>query len=60
PTPTQFEPQELTIFPPQDPTDMWATTSVLVLDTGCGKGGFHTALQLPELYVYESRAEEKD
>jgi hypothetical protein len=39
---------------------MWATTSVLVLDTGCGKGGFHTALQLPELYVYESRAEEKD
>lgn len=59
-TPTQFLPQELSVFTPQDPTDMWATNSVLVLDTGCGKGGFLTALQLPELYVYESRAEEKD
>ena len=29
--------------------------NVCVIDTGCGKGGFLTVLELPAVKVYESR-----
>jgi hypothetical protein len=32
-----------------------AGTDVIAIDTGCGKGGFLTAIELPELFVWESR-----
>ncbi|MEZ4238478.1 MAG: hypothetical protein R3F59_20465 [Myxococcota bacterium] len=28
---------------------------MIALDTGCGKGGFLTAIELPDLFVWESR-----
>jgi serine/threonine protein phosphatase 1 len=28
---------------------------VVAIDTGCGNGGFLTALELPSLTIYESR-----
>jgi serine/threonine protein phosphatase 1 len=34
---------------------MWAGPCTIGLDTGCGKGGFLTGLELPSLRVYESR-----
>jgi serine/threonine protein phosphatase 1 len=54
-TATEHLPPELSSFTPADPTDMWAGDSVLVIDTGCGKGGFLTAVELPAVRVYESR-----
>src|SRR5262249_6795818 len=54
-TTTDCLPQELSRYTPSDPTDLWAGESVCALDTGCGKGGFLTALELPSLAVYESR-----
>lgn len=54
-TTTDQLPQELSSFTPDDPTDLWAGECVFALDTGCGKGGFLTALELPALTVYESR-----
>jgi serine/threonine protein phosphatase 1 len=54
-TPTDLLPQELSTHTPEDPTDLWITDSAFGLDTGCGKGGFLTALELPAMRVYESR-----
>jgi serine/threonine protein phosphatase 1 len=54
-TTTDCLPQELSLYTPADPTDLWAGEHVCALDTGCGKGGFLTALELPSLSVYESR-----
>ncbi len=54
-TSTDHLPPELSSFTPEDPTDMWAGEAVFVIDTGCGKGGFLTALELPAVKVYESR-----
>ncbi len=54
-TTTDCLPPELSSYTPDDPTDLWAGDSVVALDTGCGKGGFLTALELPALRVYESR-----
>ena len=54
-TSTEHLPPELSSFTPEDPTDMWVNGSVLAIDTGCGKGGFLTAVELPEVRVYESR-----
>ncbi len=54
-TRTEFLPVELSHYTPEDPTDLWAGTNVTGLDTGCGNGGFLTALELPALRVYESR-----
>ena len=34
---------------------MWVGENVVVIDTGCGKGGFLTVLELPAMKVYESR-----
>lgn len=49
-------PPELSSFTPDDPDDMWVGENVAVIDTGCGKGGFLTALELPAMKTYESRA----
>jgi serine/threonine protein phosphatase 1 len=54
-TGTQFLPPELSGYTPDDPDDLWAGENCCGLDTGCGKGGFLTALELPARNVYESR-----
>jgi len=54
-TKTEYLPPELSTYTPQDPTDMWAGPCVCAIDTGCGSGGFLTALELPSMTVYESR-----
>src|SRR5262245_43785874 len=54
-TGTQYLPPELSGYTPEDPTDLWAGEACCGLDTGCGKGGFLTALELPNRNVYESR-----
>ncbi|HEY3236436.1 MAG TPA: metallophosphoesterase family protein [Polyangiaceae bacterium] len=54
-TRTELLPPELSGYTPSDPTDLWAGENVVGLDTGCGNGGFLTALELPTLKVYESR-----
>ena len=40
---------------PHDPADVWAGECVVAIDTGCGNGGFLTAIELPSLTIYESR-----
>lgn len=55
-TATEDLPQELSLYTPDDPSDLWFTEHVIAIDTKCGKtGGFLTALELPSLHVYESR-----
>ncbi len=54
-TRTEFLPEELSGYTPDDPKDLWSYENVLGIDTACGNGGFLTAVQLPELLVYESR-----
>lgn len=48
-------PPELDQLTPHDPEDVWAGECVVAIDTGCGNGGFLTALELPSLTIYESR-----
>ena len=38
-----------------DPGDVWVRGDLIGLDTGCGKGGFLSAIELPRGKVYESR-----
>lgn len=54
-TPAGFLPQDLSIHTPDDATDMFETEDCFGLDTGCGHGGFLTAIELPSMKVYESR-----
>ena len=54
-TATENLPPELSSFTPEDPLDMWVGENVVVIDTGCGKGGFLTGLELPAMRTYESR-----
>ncbi len=54
-TRTEFLPQELSTYTPDDPTDLFAGENAIGIDTGCGHGGFLTAVELPALRVYESR-----
>ncbi len=54
-TTTACLPPELSTYTPEDPADIWAGPCVVGLDTGAGKGGFLTALELPAMRVYESR-----
>jgi len=54
-TATEYLPQELSSYTPEDPGDIWAGPCCVGLDTGAGKGGFLTALELPQMRVYESR-----
>lgn len=55
-TVTELLPPELSAYTPADPTDLWAGPSVVAIDTGCGVGGFLTAVELPAERVYESRS----
>jgi hypothetical protein len=54
-TVTEDLPQELSHHTPDDPSDLFAGECVFRLDTGCGCGGFLSALELPTRTVYESR-----
>lgn len=54
-TPTDLLPQEISLYTPEDPTDMFETEDTFGLDTGCGVGGFLTVIELPGMRVYESR-----
>jgi Calcineurin-like phosphoesterase len=54
-TPAEFLPQELSSYTPLDPRDAFIGDHVIGTDTGCGMGGFLTAVELPALRVYESR-----
>ena len=53
-TVTEYLPEELSSYTPEDPSDMWAGPCTIGLDTGAGKGGFLTTIELPSLRVYES------
>jgi serine/threonine protein phosphatase 1 len=52
---TIYLPPELSSYTPDDHEDVWVGPSVIGLDTGCGKGGFLTGIELPGGRVYESR-----
>lgn len=54
-TATAYLPPELSTYTPADPLDVWAGPCCVGLDTGAGKGGFLTAIELPAMRVYESR-----
>ncbi len=54
-TSTDHLPPELSQYTPEDPLDMWMRDNVCAIDTGAGKGGFLTVVELPSLTVYESR-----
>jgi serine/threonine protein phosphatase 1 len=54
-TVTEALPPELSSHTPADPADMWAGPSVIAIDTGAGKGGFLTCVELPSRRVYDSR-----
>jgi serine/threonine protein phosphatase 1 len=54
-TTTDTLPHELSSYTPDDPADLWAGPACVGLDTGAGKGGFLTAVELPARRVYESR-----
>ncbi|MCC6215811.1 MAG: serine/threonine protein phosphatase [Polyangiaceae bacterium] len=54
-TRTEYLPEELSGYTPDDPSDLWAYESVVGIDTGCGNDGFLTAIELPAMNVYESR-----
>lgn len=54
-TVTALLPPELSSHTPADPTDLWAGECVVAVDTGAGKGGFLTAIELPALRIWESR-----
>lgn len=54
-TPVTLLPTELSSYTPDDPDDAWVNENVVGLDTGCGLGGFLTAIELPAMRMYESR-----
>lgn len=54
-TVTEYLPEELSSYTPEDPTDLWAGPCTIGLDTGAGKGGFLTTIELPSMRVFESR-----
>ncbi len=55
-TVTRTLPQELSRYTVDDHEDLfWAGCSAYLIDTGAGKRGFLTALELPRRQVYESR-----
>jgi serine/threonine protein phosphatase 1 len=48
-------PQELSVYTPEDDSDLFSCKNAIGIDTRCGHGGFLTAIELPKLVVYESR-----
>ncbi|MGC4117433.1 MAG: metallophosphoesterase family protein [Myxococcales bacterium] len=59
-TVTTTLPQELSLYTPECDNDLFQGEHVLAIDTGAGKkDGFLTAVELPGITVYESRAKGK-
>lgn len=58
-TPVSLLPTELSVYTPDDPTDAWINENVVGLDTGCGLGGFLSAIELPAMRMFESRPAKK-
>ncbi len=58
-TVTSTLPEDLSAYTPDDPSDLWAGECCIGIDTGCGKGGFLTSVQFPEMVVWESRSAEE-
>ncbi len=54
-TSVEYLPQELSCYTPGDPRDVFLNDSLAGIDTGCGRGGFLTAIELPSLAIYDSR-----
>ena len=54
-TPVTQLPELLSEFTPDDPSDVYLHKGVAAIDTGCGTGGFLSAIELPSGQVYESR-----
>jgi serine/threonine protein phosphatase 1 len=54
-TRTEYLPEELSAYTPDDPADLWAGPCCVGVDTGAGCGGFLSTCELPKGYVYESR-----
>jgi len=54
-TPATHLPQHLSIHTPNDPSDVYISGDVIGIDTGCGRDGFLSAIELPSLAIYESR-----
>lgn len=54
-TPTTRLPQQLSTYTPADPSDLFFAGDLIGIDTGCGSGGFLTAIELPSMMVYQSR-----
>jgi len=54
-TPTTRLPQHLSVHTPLDLSDIYIAGDVVGIDTGCGSGGFLSAVELPSLTIYESR-----
>lgn len=55
-TPASRLPQDLSSHTPKDAGDVFIAGDVIGIDTGCGREGFLSAIELPSLTVYESRA----
>lgn len=54
-TATDLLPPELSTHTPENPGDVWVSEHIVAIDTGAGKGGFLTCVELPSLTIYESR-----
>ena len=54
-TRTEYLQKELSHYQPEDGSNLWARGDVIAIDTGCGDGGFLSAVEFPALNVYESR-----
>jgi serine/threonine protein phosphatase 1 len=54
-TSTEYMPQGLSCYTPGDARDVFVSDFLTGIDTGCGRGGFLSAVELPSLTIYESR-----
>jgi serine/threonine protein phosphatase 1 len=54
-TSTEYLPQENSCYTPGDAKDVFVSDCLVGIDTGCGRKGFLSAVELPGLKVYESR-----
>lgn len=54
-TSAEYLPQEVSLNTPDDEHDLFVSGHLIGVDTGSGRGGFLTAVELPSMAVYESR-----
>jgi serine/threonine protein phosphatase 1 len=54
-TATEYLPQELSFHTPNDGKDVFIDDHLVGIDTGCGRNGHLSAVELPRLVAYESR-----